>query len=539
MNVKDWSMRILYNAQIYTQNPHQPAATALAIQEREPRMGRILAVGEDENILSEFRSRAQVEDMGGRIIIPSLTDSHLHLYAYAFKLRKIDCATPSREECIARVAERVNDAPPGAWIQGHGWNQNDWPEGFGTAADLDNVAPNNPVYLTASSLHVSWVNSAALDAAGINSETPDPLNGELQRDSSGAPSGILFENAADLVANIVPQPSLPETIEAINEAQRRLWQLGITGLHDFDGRSSFMALQSLQENGQLGLRVLKHIPRDELEHAVGMGLRSGFGDDLLRIGSIKIFSDGALGPYTAAMIDPYEGEPDNFGNLFLDRDQLFELGRMAVEGGLSLSVHAIGDRANHEVLGAYSQLRDYEQQVGSPALRHRIEHVQVLHQRDLARLAQLEIIASVQPIHTTSDMRTADKHWGERTKCAYAFRTLLDNGTHLSFGSDAPVESANPFLGIHAAVTRRLPDGEPGPQGWHPEQRIPVEDAIRGYTTGPAYTAGIEARSGMFSPGYLADLIVLEDDPFTCDPELLCHIQPMATMLGGDWVWRR
>jgi len=531
-------MRILTNAQIYTLDSQQPNAEALVIDDHAPHAGRVLALGQADALRAEFGGRAQVEDMAGRVIIPGLTDAHIHLRHYALNLQKINCFGLSKAECLDKVAERAKHTPTGHWIQGHGWNQNEWPGGFGSAADLDAAAPQHPVYLTATSLHAAWANSAALKAAGINAQTADPPNGEIQRAAAGQPTGILFETAMKLVADAIPQPTAAENEAAIQTAQTQLWQLGLTGVHDFDRRRSFAALQNLHKRGELGLRVLKHIPVERLEHALGVGLRSGFGDDMLRIGSIKVFADGALGPRTAAMLDPYKGEPHNRGMLFLDGEELFEHARQAAEGGLSMTVHAIGDRANHEMLAAFAQLRQYERDHDLPAGRHRLEHAQVLHPDDLGRLAELDVIASVQPIHATSDMVMADQYWGARAEQAYAWRTLLEKGTRLAFGSDAPVDSPNPFWGLHAAVTRQRGDGTPGPDGWYPEQRLSVAQALAAYTAGPAYAAGMEDRLGKLAPGFLADLLVLDDDPFTCPAGQLREIKPKATMVGGDWVWR-
>ena len=531
-------MRILYNANIHTLNPDEPHATALAIGDHAQYAGRILAIGTDDFIQSEFGGRAEAEDMGGRTLIPGLTDAHLHLRNYAHSLSKVDCVTPTRQECLDRVAQKVQSVEADVWVQGHGWNQNHWSDGFGTVAELDAIAPHNPVYLTASSLHAAWANSAALKIAGIDQNTPDSPNGEIQRDTDGKPTGILFESAMQLVSQVIPQPSHTDHVAAIKSAQEQLWRTGLTGVHDFDRRRSFMALQDLHAAGELGLRVLKHIPVERLEYALGVGLRSGFGDDLLRIGSIKVFMDGALGPHTAAMLVPYEDEPDNSGMLFMDGEELFEHARQAALGGLGMTVHAIGDRANHETLLAFEHLRNFEKQEHLPARRHRIEHVQVLDAADLNRLAELDVIASVQPIHATSDMQAVDAYWGERGQYAYAFRTLLETGAKLAFGSDAPVESPNPFWGVHAAVTRQRADNSPGPEGWHPQQRLSVMEAMQAYTTGAAYAAGMEDRLGILKPGYLADLLALDTDPFTCDPGELKDIVPQSTMLGGDWVYR-
>jgi predicted amidohydrolase YtcJ len=314
--------------------------------------------------------------------------------------------------------------------------------------------------------------------------------------------------------------------------------MGLIGAHDFDRRTAFMAFQILDAEKRLKLRVTKSVPVELLPHAFELGLRTGFGSEHLRIGSVKVFMDGALGPRTAAMFAPYLNEPANRGILNMDGEELFEHGRQAADVGLSIAVHAIGDRAVHEVLDGFEQLRGYEREHKLPALRHRIEHVQVIHPDDASRLGKMNIVASMQPIHATSDMLAADRYWGERARLAYAWRTQLDAGALLAFGSDAPVESPNPFWGLHAAVTRRRADGTPGPDGWYPEQRLSFREALEGFTVGAAYVAGLEDRLGRLSPGYYADLIVLERDPFMASAESIYAMQPAATMLGGEWVWQ-
>ena len=548
-------MKILYNARIYTLDNSRPVASAIAMER-----GYILAVGETVDLLSEF-AWAEKQDMAGEIVLPGLTDAHLHLQHYALSLQKIDCETDTVEECLKRVQARVRSAQPGEWILGHGWNQNNWfpaprgsstgalplsetkhegvrAEGWPSASDLDKIAPSNPVYLTAKSLHAGWVNSAAQKLAGITADTPDPVNGQLQRDEHGALTGILLETAMQMISRVLPEPSLRDIAEAIEQAQPLLWRMGLTGVHDFDHRACFMALQQLHAQDKLKLRVTKSIPLEDLDHAVELGLRTGFGDDWLRVGSVKAFMDGALGPRTAAMFQPYFNEPENRGILNMDAEELFEFGRQAVVVGLSLAVHAIGDRANHEVLDAYEQLRRFERERNLPPLRHRIEHVQVLHPDDAGRLAELGIIASMQPIHATSDMHMADQYWGERAALSYAWRTQLQQGARLAFGSDAPVESPNPFFGLYAALTRQQADGSPADESWYPEQRLSTQEALEAYTLGPAYTAGMETRLGKLSPGYLADLIVLPQDPFVIPPAGLLTMESSATMLGGEWVWQ-
>ena len=525
-------MKLLYNAYIYTQDPSHPTESAIVI-DRE----RIVAVGEANNLLPQYPN-AEKQNMEGRVILPGLTDAHLHLKHYALSLEKIDCETVTKEECLRRVEERARQAKPGEWILGHGWNQNVW-GAWPAASELDAIAPNNPVYLTAKSLHAAWANTAALRLARINDQTADPQNGQIQRDEKGNATGILLETAMELVGEMIPEPGIAEIADAIEKAQSILWQMGLTGVHDFDRRDSFMALQQLHKQNRLKLRVLKNIPVELLDQAYELGLNAGFGDDWLRIGSVKVFMDGALGPHTAAMFQPYLGEDDNRGILNMDGEELFEHGRKAAQVGLALTVHAIGDRANHEVLNAYEQLRSYERENQLPALRHRIEHVQVLHPDDAARLGKLNVIASMQPIHATSDMLMADAFWGERSRLAYALKTQLDHGARLALGSDAPVESPNPFLGLYAAVTRRRADGSPSAEGWYPEQKLTMEEAWEGFTLGPAYAAYMENRLGRLAPGYFADLIVLDasQDPFTCDPEELLTMQSSATMVGGEWVF--
>ena len=524
-------MRLLYNAQIYTQNQAQPHATALVTD-----AGNISDIGDTEDLLARYPN-AEKDDLDGRFVLPGLTDAHLHLQHYSLSLQKIDCETDTKALCLERVAERVSQSKPGEWILGHGWNQNvwgDWP----TASELDALAPDNPVYLTAKSLHAAWANSAALKAANVNHQTADPPNGKIQRDEAGAATGILLETAMEVVGEAIPTATQAEIATAMEQAQLILWKMGLTGVHDFDRRESFMALQQLHREGRLKLRILKNIPMELLNEAFALGLQGGFGDDWLRIGNVKVFMDGALGPHTAAMFQPYLGEDENRGILNMDGEELFEHGRKAAQVGLGMTVHAIGDRANHEVLNAYQQLRTYEREHGLPEMRHRIEHVQIVHPEDAARLGELNVIASMQPIHATSDMLMADQYWGERARLAYAIRTQLEHGAPLAFGSDAPVESPNPFWGLHAAVTRRRADDSPGEEGWYPEQRLTMAEALAGYTSGPAYAAYMEDRLGQLAPQYLADLIVLDKDIFSCNPNDLLTLESSATMIGGNWVWK-
>lgn len=518
----------LINARIYTMDPRQPLAASLVC-----RGGKVEQVLAEDPLDSE-----NPLDLDGRIVLPGLIDSHLHLRQYAETLQYINCETATKEGCLRRVAERAALTPPGEWIRGHGWNHNHWSNGYGTAGELDQISPHNPVYLTGKSLHVSWANSAALKAAGISNQTPDPPNGALLRNENGEPAGILFEGAVKLIEKIIPTPSVKAAAEGIRRAQEILWKMGLSGVHDFDRELCYHALQYLSERGQLKLRVLKSIPAKYLQTAIELGLRTGFGNDWLWIGGVKDFADGALGPQTAAMLEPYEGSSSNKGMPLLTEEELLELGIRAAQGGFSLAIHAIGDKANRIVLNALEKIRGYEQEQGINPLPHRIEHLQLIDPADIPRLAELNITASMQPIHATSDIEMADKYWGKRTAYSYASQLQFQQGAQVIFGSDAPVESPNPFWGIHAAVTRRKADGFPGPNGWHPELRVQLQKALEAYTIGPAAAGGKSNRQGSLKPGCWADLIVLEKDPFTCSEDELREVKPSATMIGGEWVWR-
>ncbi len=529
--------RILYNGHIRTLDPARPAASALALLGE-----RIVALG-DDGLRKLAGPHTALDDLGGRTVLPGLTDAHIHWSWLARTLPQVDLFNvPSKEEALRRVRARAGETPPGEWIRGRGWLQDLWPDPrFPTAADLDAVAPDHPVYLTARSGHAAWVNSAALRLAGITAHTPNPPGGAIQRDPGGQPTGILLEGPAmDLVADLIPEPA-PETLaDWMAELQRQAWQVGLTGIHDFDGPECLAALQILRERGQLGLRVLKNVNDTWIDHLLEAGIRWGFGDDWLRIGGQKIFADGALGPRTAAMLAPYEGEPDNTGIVVTEKEEMAERVLRAGALGLPSTIHAIGDRAVHDVLDVCEMARQQEAARGVPRarLRHRIEHVQVIHPDDAGRLAALDLIASMQPIHATSDYPLVDRYWGARGRWAYNFRLQLEQGVTLAFGSDAPVEPMDPRQGIHAAVTRRRADGSPGPEGWYPEGRLTLDEALRGYTQGPAYAAGMEDRLGRLAVGYLADLIVLAQDWHAVEPDAILTTEVVGTMVGGAWRHR-
>lgn len=523
-------MNIYYNANIFS--PGNPEATAFAVEN-----GYFLFLGSDEDILNLRFDADQKIDLQGKTIWPGLTDAHVHLKLLADSMAIVDCETDTLEECLQRIKAKSKELPKTSWILGHGWNHNKWERGYGTAEILDSVTGGRPAYLTAKSLHASWVNRQALNLAGIDNQIQDPPDGEIQRDSKDKPTGILFESGAmSLVEAVIPKPTQEEITLSIRSIIPELWKMGIVGLHDFDRFECWQSLQHLYQLHDLKLRIRKNIPYDYFDYFIQAGLRTDYGDDWLQIGSLKLFADGALGPQTAAMIDSYEGS-NNFGKLLLSEDEIFDVGRKAVDNGIALSIHAIGDRANEIVLNAFSRLRGYEKSKNLPHLQHRIEHVQIINKKDLIRMRELDIIASLQPVHAPSDMYIAEKYLGNQSEKAYAYRSMIDTGVKIVCGSDAPVEPVNPFLGLHAAVTRRTQYGLPGSEGWHPEQKISLFEALMGFSHNPAVIASRGDHLGKIAEGYKADFLVLDQDPFKLDPQIIAKLKPCATFIEGKCVY--
>ena len=536
---------VLKNGRIYTQDESLPGVTAVAIAG-----DRILGAGSDEDMLALTGGESQVVDLDGRCVTPGLVDAHVHFQSYSLGLSLINLSgTVDLDEALERVALAAQDGNDSdRWLTGRGWNQADWPDGrFPRAADLDRVSRSRPALLKHKSGHAAWANSRALRRAGITAETPDPPGGQIQRDGHGHPTGILFETAIDVVNDRIPRPDEAELVGAMKLGQQKCLEAGLTGVHDYDGRACFGALQAMHQEGALLLRIVKNIPVRYLDHATGIGLHSGFGDDWLRIGGVKMFADGALGPRTATMLAPYEGEPENRGIVVTDKEEMMANASQASAAGLSLTVHAIGDRANHDVLDVYEVLRVQERRrlaalgrgrVSGRLLRHRIEHFQIVHPSDFERLAALEVVASMQPIHATADMEMVDRYWGGRAENSYAWRRVLQAGGMLALGSDAPVDPIEPLTGIHAAVTRQRTDGSPGPQGWYPEQRLSVAEAIHGYTMGPALASGRETLLGSITPGKLADLTIFEQDIYETPAAEIVEVHVAGTIVGGQFMFR-
>ncbi len=535
---------LLTNAHIYTQDKQHPFATAVALAGR-----RILAVGDDLTHLTSPTTRCV--NLGGCTVLPGFNDAHIHFVGWALRRDWLELADlTSASQAVARVAERAAHTAPGHWIRGGGWDANVWPEGTPTRTLLDAVTPHHPVLLDSHDWHSVWVNSLVLARAGITAATPDPDDGVIERDPvTGEPTGVLRENAIQLLDAIVDQPDLDETCAALRRAIPLAWSAGITSIQEANDTPQALALrsfQTLQRQGSLGLRVNQNLPREHLRAAIELGLQSGFGNEWLRIGSVKYFADGALGSRTAWMLEPYHGETNWRGVCTIDPEEFTEEALRASAGGFSVMVHAIGDRANRAVLDTFEVVRrsEPEWQTGQaapnrpwPPLRHRVEHVQVIHPSDLPRLARAGLVASMQPIHATSDMLNAERHWGAgRTRWSYAWHSIAQTGAVLAFGSDAPVESFDVLAGIHAAVTRRRADGTPREDGWIGQERISVAQAVRAYTLGAAYASAEEGIKGSITPGKVADLVVLSRDLYTCDPAEILSIQVAATILDGQII---
>jgi predicted amidohydrolase YtcJ len=530
---------ILFNGKLHTQDERFPDASAIAL-----RGGEILALGADDEILALANAETEKINLEGRRVLPGLTDAHIHFYEWALLLRGLTLEdTTSLGEIQAHVREAVAAAKPGEWIIGQGWNQDSWdmPK-MPDKSDLDEIAPETPVVLWRKDLHMAWVNSRALELAGIDAATPNPEMGIIERDAQGEPNGRLKELAINLVRAAIPSVEDDVLDAAMRKTMPRLHQLGITGVHDFrimggeDGPPALRSWQRLRTANELKLRTWVLLPGELLDHAIALGLYSGMGDDFLRIGGIKLFSDGATGPRTSWMLEPFED--GGVGMPLTPMSSITDKIAKAEAAGITTTIHAIGDRAIRELLDVYSEVLDVDVDAGVSRPRHRIEHVQHSHPDDLARLAPLGLVASVQPLHLTEDMDMVDAALGERGRWTYAFRDLLDAGTTLALGSDCPVVSPNPYIGIQAAVTRQRDDGTPA-EGWYPDQRLTVAEAVWGYTMGAAQAIGQEGRQGSLSPGKLADLVVLEQDIFEVPPLEIGKTKVHMTIFNGEVVYKR
>jgi predicted amidohydrolase YtcJ len=451
---------------------------------------------------------------------------------------------PSLKKMTEAVAERAQRLPKGRWILGQGWLHLGWPEGkLPSRYDLDQAAPDHPVFLYHASLHSAVANSAALEFAGITPETPDPAQGVIDRDADGKPTGVLRDLAMNLITGTMPPPDEAEAAEAYKEGFSYFHSLGLTGVTDQrlmggpEGAISFRIWQRLHAAGEIKLRVWMNLIGERLDEVAGLGLRTGFGDEYFRIGHLKFFADGALGTKTAWLLEPYEGT-DTCGLPLTPIDEIAKAIRKATANGLAVAVHAIGDRANQELINVFEGLsKQPVEAISAPPLApHRIEHLQVICPEDIVRLAKLNVVGSVQPLEATDDIPMTEPSIGARARNAYPFKTICDAGIPLTFNSDCPVCSLNPFWGMHAAVTRQRRDGTPA-GGWYPDERVSVSQAVWSYSMGAAVVSGRQADLGSISPGKLADLVVVDRDIFKIEPEELFQAKALMTFFDGELVY--
>ena len=489
--------------------------------------GRIQGVGssaEMERAAPRHIPRLELTDA---LVTPGLVDGHTHLAMWALNRRRVELVgVLSPEEVIARVAAA---RPLQGWVIGQGWDANGWTAPPNRLA-LDRVQPG-PVYLDSLDVHAAWVNSTALTTAGITRDTPDPLGGRIIRDANGDPTGLLLERAVELMTPYLPEPPAQALDDALREAQAEAHRLGVTGIHDVEGMAVLDAFRRLDVSGDLRLRVLFHPPVVALPRLIADGARSGQGSDWLTLGGVKIFLDGSLGSRTAWMLEPYAGTRDR-GMPISGEKEMRDAVTSAAAAGIASTVHAIGDAAVRRALELLSA-------VPRVSIPHRIEHFQCVHPMDLERAPGTGIVLSMQPAHLLTDIDLVERHWGDRGRGAYAFRSLLQRGAPLVFGSDVPVASLDPRVGIYAALERKGPNGAPA-TGWRPEEKIGFSEAVAGYTVGAAHAAGVGHRRGVLAPGFDADLVAWAVDPAAerDDGEAFRQGHAILTVVGGETVMR-
>jgi predicted amidohydrolase YtcJ len=525
---------VVVNARVYTVDDSRPDAQAVAI-----RGDRLVVVGTDAEALVLRGPATQVIDAGGRAVIPGLHDAHGHMLGLGQSLEEVELrGTPTAAAAVAAVRARAQQVPKGQWIRGRGWDQNDWAESaWPTAALLDAAVPDHPVYLARVDGHAAWVNTAALRAAGVARTAADPDGGRVIRNTDGSPAGVLIDNAMALVSRRIPPSDHAARRAQLQLADDMTARLGLTMVHDagvnWDDASMY---RKAADAGTLKTRLYVMLrpprPGESLPAPV-----LGHAGHLLTVRAVKLVADGALGSRGAALHEPYADELDTRGLLVTAPTDLHAQALAAVRAGYQPCIHAIGDRANTEVMDLFERLQ--REVPGSRALRMRNEHAQILRASDLPRFAALEVIASVQATHATSDMPWVAQRIGEaRTReGAYVWQSLRRAGARLANGSDFPVEEPNPMFGFHAAVTRQDRAGRP-PGGWMPEQRLTRAQALHSFTAGAAYAAHMEKEVGTLRPGLLADLLVLSDDIMQVTPERIREARPLVTIRGGRVTFR-
>jgi len=526
---------ILINGKIWTENPNQREVEAVAIGGN-----RIVAVGTTAEISPLKGPETRVIDLAGKRVVPGFNDAHVHFFSGG-----ADLAGPqlrdakSQQEFRDTLAAFAKTQPKGRWITGGNWDHENWrPAALPTHELIDAVTKDWPVFVNRLDGHMSLANSVALKLAHIDRNTKDVTGGVIVRDSTGNPTGILKDAAQDLVNNVMPPPSADQIRTAVLAAQSYANAQGVTSVQDMSASPDvFRVYQQMMHDGELRVRISGHQPLPDWKRLADVGLLADFGNEKLHIGSLKGFADGSLGSSTALFFQPYLDAPNTSGipsAELADPEQMFHNIEQADAAGLQVAIHAIGDKANHTILGFYEKV---EHEHGQRDRRFRIEHAQHLLASDVSRFAQLRVIASMQPYHCIDDGRWAEKRIGpERAKTTYAFRSLLDAGTILAFGSDWDVAPMKPILGIYAATTRRTLDGK-HPDGWIPEQKITVAEAVHAYTMGSAYASFEESVKGSIEPGKLADLAVLSDDIFTIDPVKIADTKVYMTIYDGQIVF--
>lgn len=528
---------VLINGKIWTVNDKQPEAEAVACRD-----GRIIAVGTTSEVRKLIGPETRIIDLQGRRVVPGFNDAHVHFYSGGRGLASVQLRDAhSQEEFHSRIRAFAAKLPKGRWITQGNWDHENWmPSQLPTRQLIDVVTPDNPVFINRLDGHMALANSLALKLAGITRETPDPPGGTIIRDEKGEPTGILKDAAMEAVHRVIPQLSEEEIAEALRAAMRYAAENGVTSIQDMSASSNVLTVyQQLLARGELTVRVSGHQPLVEWERLARVGIRAGFGNHRLKIGALKGFADGSLGSTTALFFEPYLDDPKTAG---LPSDEMIPESKMranilgADRAGLQVAIHAIGDRANQRILDIFSEA---EKQNGVRDRRFRIEHAQHLRLTEITRFAQQQVIASVQPYHLIDDGRWAEKRIGsERAKGAYAFRSLIDAGAILAFGSDWYVAPMEPLMGIYAAVTRRTLDGK-HPGGWVPEQKISVAEAVRAYTLGSAYASFDEKIKGSIEVGKIADLAVLSDDIFKVDPVRIEQARVTMTVFDGQVIYER
>lgn len=483
----------------------------------------------------------KIIDGQGKVMLPGLIDAHAHVMGLGFQQIHVNLAgIPSLEEALRQVEEYASDYPDLNWIEGRGWNHTHWDiNRFPTAEELDKFENERPVWLTRVDGHAGWANSKAMELAGITAETEAPQGGEIIRDENGEPTGIFVDAAMDLIASEIPEPTTRERKLAFNNALQQMRSHGLTSVHDAGiGIRDWQLYKSVADSGHLTTRIYAMISGTgaTFDTLAQKGPIPSYKQDMLALQSVKIYADGALGSRGAAMINPYSDDPDNRGLLFASEGEMTNKILKTASAGYQTNVHAIGDRANRVVLNAFESVKD---SLGNQGLRHRIEHAQIVSEKDIPRFKSLDIIASMQPTHSTSDLNMAEDRVGpERIKGGYAWKTFIDQGTVVAFGSDFPVEDVNPFYGLYSAVTRQTQEGEPE-GGWYPGERVSRAQALRSFTLDAAYAAHQEKVLGSLEPGKWADFILIDRDFFEIPDQEIWQTEVLESWVAGQKVYSK